>query len=111
MAHIRLLTAPPPWYCHSYADEKRKLTDVICIILGVLFGLILFIVAIVLFNSSHLSRTDYPADAAGNVCLLDAMGGNKSYPFLYFEDIESPDRRRFLLYNSDSALRIVLKWG
>lgn len=110
MAHIRCLSTPSPRYFPPYADEKRKLTDVICIILGVLFGLVLFIVAIVLFNSSHLSRTDYPADAAGNVCLVDAMGGNNSYPFLYFEDIESPDRRRFPLYNSDSALRIVRKW-
>lgn len=46
------------------------MTDVICIVIGVIFGLILFIMAVVMFDRSNLERTSYPADSTGNICQL-----------------------------------------
>jgi hypothetical protein len=76
-------------------DEKRKLTDVICLILAALFGLALLIAAIVLFSSSNLSRSQYPTDSNGVVCTLDAHNGSNNYPWLYFNDLRNPLGRRF----------------
>ena len=44
------------------------MTDICCLIAGVLFGLVLFIMAICMFNSANLQRTEYPADSNGRIC-------------------------------------------
>jgi hypothetical protein len=40
-----------------HSEEKRKLTDVICLILAALFGVALLIAAIVMHNGANLSRS------------------------------------------------------
>jgi len=61
--------------------------------IGVLFGLLLLILAIVLYNEDHLNRTQYPVDYKGTVCVLEAEDKAGKYPFLYFNDIENPSKR------------------
>lgn len=70
------------------------MTDVCCLILGLIFGLVLFIMAICMFNRANLAKTGYPADSNGNVCQLDTMDDAQSYPFLYFNDLNDPSKSR-----------------
>lgn len=89
-------------------DEHRKVTDVCCLILGVLYGLILFIIACVLYSSYNLKKSNYPSDSAGTVCQLDTQTGVNNYPFLFFNDINDPandryDRRQHLGIASNSV--------
>lgn len=53
-------------------DEKRRITDICCCGVGVVFGVILFILACVLFSKNNLLRSNYPTDKDGHVCQLDA---------------------------------------
>lgn len=66
------------------------MTDVCSLIIGVLFGLIIFIVACCVFNQNTLKKINYPADSAGNVCMLDTQTAVNNYPFLYFNNITNP---------------------
>lgn len=66
------------------------MTDVCSLIIGVLFGLVLFIVACCVFNESNLQRINYPTDTAGNVCMLDTHTSIHYYPFVYFNNITNP---------------------
>ena len=70
-------------------DEGRRITDICCAIIGVVFGLTMFIIACVMLNKSNLIRANFPTDTKGNICLLDA-DNNKMYPFLYFSDLQNP---------------------
>jgi hypothetical protein len=80
-----------PWYSlQANIDNKRKITDVICIIIGVIFGLALFIAAIIMYNKANLHLADYPADSKGNVCAINAFDAKGRYPFLYFNDLTDP---------------------
>lgn len=76
-------------------DEKRKLTDVFCLIMGALFGLALLTAAIVLYSGSNLERSQYPADSKGTVCALDTRNASNNYPYLYFNDLRNPLAERF----------------
>lgn len=71
------------------------MTDVCCLIVGVLFGLVLFIFACVLYSSHNLKRTNYPADSNGKVCMLDTQTGVNNYPFLYFNNPNDPTKDRY----------------
>ena len=66
-----------------------------CLILGLIFGLVLFIVACCLFNSGTLLRINYPADSNGGVCMLDTKTATHYYPFLYFDNISNPAVGRY----------------
>lgn len=70
------------------------MTDVICLIVGILFGLILFITSVVMFNQTNLTKTYYPADSQGNVCIIDAKDNSSTYPYVYFENINAPSINR-----------------
>ena len=69
------------------------MTDVCCLIIGVIFGLVLFLIAISVFNRNNLAKTGYPTDSNGNVCELDTIKDGHSFPFLYFNDINNPKNR------------------
>lgn len=84
------------------------MTDVICIILGVLFGLVLFIIAVCVYSRPNLKRASYPVDSKGVVCQIDAVKQGKQYPFLYFDDISNPNNGRYFNLNEDTVFRIVL---
>jgi len=66
------------------------MTDVCSLIIGVLFGLILFIVCCCVYNNNNLLRINYPANSSGNVCMLDTQTSVHNYPFLYFNNITNP---------------------
>jgi len=68
---------------------------VICIIIGVLFGLALFITALIMYNGANLHLANYPADSKGNVCAINAVDANGKYPFLYFNDLSDPLSERY----------------
>lgn len=44
-------------------DKDRRITDICCCGLGVLFGLILFILACVLLNKANLTHANFPTDS------------------------------------------------
>lgn len=62
----------------------------VCIIIGVLFGLALFITALVMYNSANLHLANYPSDSKGTVCAIDAFDAKGKYSFLYFNDLSDP---------------------
>ena len=71
--------------------EVRKLTDCLCTIIGLLFALTLFILALVLMDTStyhfylgNYLKSNYPTDSDGNPC---SYGDNWKYPFIFFPDI------------------------
>ena len=90
-------------YLPSNSEESRKCTDVCCLIIGVIFGLTLFIIACIDFNSTTLMRINYPADSKGNVCMLDTHTATHYYPFLYFNNISDPTVGRYSSKYSDIA--------
>ena len=61
-------------------DEKRNCTDVLCLIIGFTFSLIMFIIAISTFNYSKYNEMNFPADSAGTLCGIDKPG----YEYVYF---------------------------
>lgn len=68
-------------------DNKRTCTDVFCLIVGLLFSIIMIILALVLFNygkNSHYSanyfQANFPADSDGVLCGKD----KNNYPYIYF---------------------------
>jgi len=70
------------------------MTDVVCMIIGILFGLILFIMAIVMINQTNLKKAYYPTDTQGNVCIVDAKDNTSNYPYLFFENVNAPNINR-----------------
>lgn len=44
-------------------DKDRRITDICCCGLGVLFGLILFILGCVLLNKANLTHANFPTDS------------------------------------------------
>jgi hypothetical protein len=71
------------------------MTDVVCLIVGILFGLSLFVASVVMFNQSNLTKTYYPTDSQGNVCMIDAKDNSSAYPYLYFENVNAPTINRY----------------
>ena len=71
-------------------DNHRRITDVCCCAIGVLFGLIMFILACVLFNSSNLVRANFPIDSDLHSCILDANSQGQKRPFIFFDDLSNP---------------------
>lgn len=60
-------------------------------------------------NQSNLTKTLYPSDSKGVVCLQDAVDSNNTkYPFLYFNDISNPNSNRYIITNQDIVFRNVL---
>lgn len=53
-----------------YSDMDRSPTDVCCAILGLIFGLAMFIVALVVYDHGKLERVNYPADRKGKICQI-----------------------------------------
>lgn len=76
-------------------EEQRKLTDVLCIVLGFLFFVALFITAIIMHNGTHLAASQYPVDTQGVICALETNNGSNNFPFLYFNDLANPLGERF----------------
>lgn len=62
--------------------------------MGVVFGLILFILACVLINRGNLVRAGFPADSKGHVCMYDRNAKDLLVPFVYFEDPSKPMQSR-----------------
>lgn len=81
-------------YTHNNSDEDRSCTDVCCAATGVLYSVILFILAIALFNygslliySDHFFRANFPSDSDGRLCGIDDK--LTMYPYVYF--VNPPD--------------------
>jgi hypothetical protein len=79
---------------HPNSDDLRKTTDVCCLVVGILFGLVLFITACAVYNGANLKKGSYPTDSSGKVCMLDTNTGQNNYPFVYFNDLENPSTNR-----------------
>jgi len=71
------------------------MTDVLCLVIGILFALSLLFTAIVLHNGDNLARSEFPTDSSGTICALDAKDENSSFPFLFFNEPRNPMGRRF----------------
>lgn len=94
-----------PRYPLPYPEEQRRITDVCCLIIGVLFGLIIFILACCAYNGDNLKRSNYPADSKGRVCMMDTQTGVNNYPFLYFNDLNDPTKERYSSSDAATAFR------
>lgn len=66
--------------CHySYVDSKRTCTDVFCLIFGVVFSLIMLILALALYNyctsinnyAAKFYKANFPSDSNGSLCGID----------------------------------------
>jgi hypothetical protein len=77
----------------------------------VLFGLVIFIVAVAVYSSANLQRASYPTDSLGKVCMLDTNTGVNNYPFVYFNDLTNPTADRYLCRYAVTVSRTVPKPG
>ena len=75
-------------------DKNRRITDICCCGCGVIFGLILFILALVLINRTNIARSNFPTDNQGHICLYDQNAAGQTLPFLYFNDPANPMQSR-----------------
>lgn len=75
-------------------ENSRKITDVCCLIVGITFWLVLFVLAFIMLNRANLVQINFPSDSHGNVCMLTPKK-TKLYPFLYFQDIQNPNSQRY----------------
>ena len=103
MGHPRHPRPTTPRYPPPHPEPQRKVTDVCPLIIGILYGLIIFIVAVAVYNGSNLQRGSYPADSAGKVCQLDTNTGVNNYPFLYFNNPQDPSVDRYLFRYAATA--------
>jgi hypothetical protein len=55
----------------------------------------MFIVALVVHNSDHLSKVNYPSDRNGVICALTPDSNGQTYPFVFFNDINDPLTSRY----------------
>lgn len=67
-------------YFAAKLDSQRSCTDVCCLICGILFSLLMLILAAATFNYSKYYKVNFPADSNGNLCGID----KESYPYVYF---------------------------
>ena len=78
--------------------------------MGIIFGVIMFIIALIAYNQSKLESINYPADRKGNVCVNSYDETGRNYPFIYFNDINDPLGSRYKLYkNADIVSENALK--
>jgi hypothetical protein len=60
--------------------DRRHCTDVICVIIGLLFSAIMFTLSFTMINQPNIARTAYPSDSTGKVCGYDYP----NHPYIYF---------------------------
>ena len=84
-----------PTYFITYVDEKRRITDVFCCCIGVIFGLIMFILACVLMNTGNLKKANFPTDKDGHICMLEPNSKGELRPYVYFSDLSDPMNSRY----------------
>jgi hypothetical protein len=75
-------------------DKDRRITDICCCGIGVIFGLTLFILALVLLNKNNLVNSNFPTDNQGNLCLKNPNPAGAILPFIYFNDTANPLQSR-----------------
>ncbi len=76
-------------------DHERSPTDVCCAISGIIFGAVLFIVALIAYDHNKLQKINYAADRNGKICRLEMDENQNTYPFVFFNDINDPLSSRY----------------
>lgn len=67
-------------YLNYYVDEERKKTDVVCLILFIVFNIVMLGIAIYSWTNGNFSKLTTPYDPDGKGCGVDY----KDYPYIYF---------------------------
>lgn len=82
---------PPQRYPFLDSDKDRNCTDIVCTLIGLLFGTFMLIMAFVLmkkctppFIQENYYKSNYPTDSDFVPC---AYGPNEKYPMVYFPDV------------------------
>ncbi len=85
---------PIPGIYNNNVDEERKKTDVVCLILFVIFNLVMLGIAIYSWTKGNFSKLTTPYDPDGKGCGVDYP----DYPFIYFASPHS-DVKTIIIYS------------
>ena len=51
-----------------FIDDERSCTDIFCLIVGILFTVIMIVLAVVVFNYDTFLKSSFPTDSDGKLC-------------------------------------------